>query len=181
MGIEIAIAVAAVATAGVTAYEQRQQQKSAEKKQKEARAVSQAEKAAQQTAQTRQQIRDERIRRAQILQQSQNTGVAASSGALGSTGALQTSVGSNIAAASRQANSYSAISNLEQGAADNLSRASEIGAIGGFVGSAISIGGAAYSAGLFGGPETPASGPVAPGSQSPATQPNPYDINNLFK
>lgn len=179
--VSTVVAAAAVATVGVTAYEQRQQQKSAEKKQKEARAVSQAEKAAQQAAQTRQQIREERIRRAQILQQSQNTGVASSSGSLGSIGALQTSIGSNIAAASRQANSYAAISNLEQGAADHLSKASEIGAIGGFIGTAISIGGAAYSGGLFGSPATPESGPVAPGSQSPATQPNPYDINNLFR
>lgn len=178
MGIETAIIVASVAAAGYTAYEQRQEQKAAAKKEKEARAVSQAEKSAQQTAMTRQQIREERVRRAQILQQSQNTGVAASSGAIGSTGALQTNIGANIAAASRQANTSAAITNLQQGAADNLARASEIGAIGSVVGTAISAGGAAYSAGLFSGPAQPT---AVPGGQSPATEPNPYDINNLFK
>ena len=178
MGIEVAVAVVSAAVAGASAYEQRQEQKSAAKKEKEARAVSQAEKAAQQTAQTRQQVREERIRRAQILQQSQNTGVGQSSGALGSTGALQTNIGSNIAATSRQTASYAAIGNLQQGAADNLARASEIGAIGQFAGSAIQIGGA-YASDLF--KDTPAQGPTPVGGQSPATEPNPYSIDNLFK
>lgn len=172
------VAVVGAVVAGATAYESRQEQKAAAKKQKEAGKVSQAEKAAQQTAQTRQQIREERIRRAQILQQSQNTGVAGSSGAIGSTGALQTSVGSNVAAASRQANSYAAIGNLQQGAADNMARAGEITAIGSMIGAGVQIGGA-YAQNLFS--ATPAQGPTPPGGQSPATQPNPYDIDNLFK
>lgn len=176
MGIETAAIVASAVIAGATAYEQRQQQKAASKDRKEANEVARAEQAAQQTAQTRQQIREERIRRAQITQSSQNTGVSGSSGEIGSTGALQTSVGSNIAAASRQANSATAIGNLEQSAADHISKGRQAGAIGGLASSLVSAG--AGVAGLFSNPQTPTAQPGA--NQSPAEVDNPYDLNNLF-
>lgn len=176
MGIETAILVTTAVVAGATAYEQRQQAKTAAKERKEANAISQAEQAAQQTAQTRQQIREERIRRAQIAQSSQNTGVAGSSGEIGSIGALQTNIGSNIAAASRQANAATGISDANQRSADAVSSAQETGAIGGLLTSVIGIG--ANAAGLFGTQATPTNATTT--NQSPVEVPNPYDVNNLF-
>lgn len=176
MGIETAVIVASAAIAGATAYEQSRQQKAASKDRKEANEVARAEQAAQQTAQTRQQIREERIRRAQITQSSQNTGVAGSSGELGSVGALQTNVGANIAAASRQANSATAIGDLSQNAADHISKGKQIGAIGVVADSLVNIG--AGVSGLFSNPETPTAQPGA--NQSPAEVSNPYDLSNLF-
>lgn len=177
MGVETAVIVTTAVIAGASAYEQRQQQKAASKDRKEANEVARAEQAAQQTAQTRQQIREERIRRAQIAQQSQNTGVAGSSGEIGSVGALQTNIGTNIAAASRQANSATAISNLEQSAADHISKGNEAAAVGKLATSLVSLGGAGV--GLF----SPTTSPtVTPAQQSPAEIPNPYtdNLNNLF-
>lgn len=176
MGIETAVLVTTAVIAGASAYEQSRQQKAASKDRKEANAVAQAEQAAQQTAQTRQQIREERIRRAQIAQQSENTGVAGSSGQLGSTGALQTTIGSNIAAASRQANSATAINNLEQSAADHISAGNQAAAIGKIATSAVSLG--AQGASLF----APVQPDVNTAQQSPATVDNPYtdNLNKLF-
>lgn len=171
-------AVASVVVAGATAYEAKQQAKSAAKKQKEAGQVSAAEQAAQQTAQTRAQIREERVRRAQILQSSESTGVTGSSGALGSVGALQTSVGTNLASASRQAASAQAITGLTQQAADFNAKAREIQAIGSVASSAIMAGGNMFAANA---PANPPPQNVQQGGFSPATQPNPYDTNNLFR
>lgn len=134
------VAVAAVAVSGATAYEANRQAKKAAEKQEEAGKVASAEQAAQQTAQTRAQIREERVRRAQILQSSENTGVTASSGAIGSTGALQTTVGANLASASRQANAANAITGLQQDAADALFKEQQVQAAGGFISSALSFG-----------------------------------------
>jgi hypothetical protein len=169
------LAIAAVAVGGATSYQSQQQAKSAAKKQKEAGKVSAAEQAAQQTAQTRAQIREERVRRAQILQSSENTGVSGSSGALGSIGALQTSIGSNLASASRQANSAQAITGLTQKAADYEAKARETQAIGGLAVKGLQIGGDLFAAS----PPTPPPQNIQPGGFSPATQPNPYD--NLFR
>lgn len=177
MGIETVALVTTAVIAGASAYEQSRQQKSAAKDRKEANEVAKAEQAAQQTAQTRQQIREERIRRAQIAQSSQNTGTAGSSGEIGSQGALQTSIGSNIAAASRQANSATAITNLEQSAADHITKgnqAASLGKIGtSLIGAGVQVGGDLFS------PSTPQ---TAAGNQSPLEIPNPYDdnLNSLF-
>lgn len=140
------LAIAAVAVAGASSYEANQQAKAAAKKDEEAQEVSAAEQAAQQTAQTRAQIREERIRRAQILQSSENTGVTGSSGALGSIGALQTTVGTNLAAASRQAASAQAITGLQQEAADLRSKGRDVQAQGQLASSAISAGSSLFDA-----------------------------------
>lgn len=176
MGVAAVAAVVTAVIAGASAYEQRQEQKAASKDRKEANEVARAEQAAQQTAQTRQQIREERIRRAQIAQSSENTGVAGSSGELGSIGALQTNIGSNIAAASRQANSATAITNLNQSAADHISAGQQAAAIGKVATSAVSLG--VQGSSLF----SPAQPTPTTGQQSPAEVSNPYNdnLNNLF-
>lgn len=172
------LAIAAVAVAGATSYEAGQQAKAAAKKEEEAKEVAGAEQQAQQMQQTRAQIREERVRRAQILQASESTGVTGSSGALGSIGALKTNIGSNVAAASRQANAATAITGLQQKAADLRTDARETQAMGSLISSGLSIGANFASAPAAPTPTTPT---VQPGGFSPATQPNPYDTNNLFR
>ena len=96
--------------------------------------------------QARQQIREERVRKAQILQASQNSGVTGSSGAIGAVGAMQTQLGTNLANASRAQQSAQGITNLNQQAANFLTSANQTQAVGGFVSSAITAGGNLYGA-----------------------------------
>lgn len=124
------VAVAAVAVAGAAAYQQSRAAKAAAKDRKEAAAVSQAEQAAQQNQNRRAQVREERVRRASILQNSQNTGVSQSSGELGATSALGSLIGGNVAATSRQTRSAAGIGGAMQSAADQDLRGAQWGAIG---------------------------------------------------
>lgn len=173
------IAAAALAATAAAGYEQRQQAKKAAKEQKEARAIAGAEQSAQQMEGRRQQLREERVRRAQILQASENTGVTASSGALGSVSALGTSTGANVASLSRQANSATGISAASQRAANADLRGQEAAAIGGITSSVF---GTALNVRMSQGP-TPAAPQSSVAGQSPVEVENPYDkkFNNIFQ
>lgn len=131
----VAVAVVSLAVTAAAAYEQSRQSKAAAKDRKEAAAVSQAEQAAQQNQNRRQQIREERVRRATILQSSQNTGVSASSGELGATSALGSLISGNLAGMNRQSRSAAGIGAANQSAADADLKGAQWGAIGNFAGS----------------------------------------------
>ena len=127
MGLEtatiIAITSAVVGTASyVEAKEARGEQKAASERaagqQKEARSVQEAANAQQAAMENRQQIREERVRRARIMQSAQNTGTAMSSGEFGSIGSLSTSLSSNIGANRGALQRGQQISALTQNAAD---------------------------------------------------------------
>jgi hypothetical protein len=174
------VAVAAVVvSAGVSYSSQRATKKAgkrAQEKEEEAKKVAQAEQVAQQREKTRAQLRDERVRRAQILQSSANTGVTGSSGESGSTGALNTALGANLASMTRQGNSANIITNLQQGAAnalrDGANKVAQYQTIGAVANAATS----AY--GAFASP-TPAATTTTyntPGGQSPSTVANPYAL-----
>lgn len=135
MGVEVAIAVVSLATVAAGAYEQSRQAKSAAKDRKEAGRVAQAEQAAQMNQSRRAQVREERVRRAQVLQSAQNTGVSQSSGELGATSALGSLIGGNLAGMNRQQNTASAIGNLGQSAADAEIKGATWGAVSGVAGS----------------------------------------------
>lgn len=129
------VAVAAVAVAAGSAYMSAQAQKDAASDRKKAGQVSSAEQSAQRTQNRRQQVREERVRRAQIMQSSQNTGVSQSSGELGATSALGTLISSNVATQSRQQNSSNAISAYGQSAANNELASQQWSGIGSIAGS----------------------------------------------
>lgn len=150
--ISTVVAVAALAVAGAAAYQQSRAAKAAAKDRKEASAISQAEQAAQQNQSRRAQVREERVRRAQILQSSQNTGVSQSSGELGATSALGSLIGGNVAATARQTRSAAGVGGAMQSAADQELRGAQWGAIGGFAGSVF---GTAASARLSSTPAAP--------------------------
>lgn len=66
----------------------------------------------------RQQIREERVRRAQVEQSAENTGVAGSSGELGAVSGLTTQLGANIGTNLGQLQGVQNINNYSQAAAD---------------------------------------------------------------
>ena len=96
MGIEtVAIAALAVTTAS-TVYSIEEQRK-AGKAQQEGQDIATAQQKSVDLANKRQQLREERIRRAQIEQASANQGVGGSSGEAGAVSALGAQVGANVA------------------------------------------------------------------------------------
>ena len=121
----VGLAVGAVGTvASIT------QQRKAEKEQKKAARLQAANQAEQSAANEReaaiarrQQIREERIKRAQIVQASENTGTADSSAATGSIGGMQTTLGSNLGMNQGMFMQGQRISMNAQGAANAMSSA----------------------------------------------------------
>lgn len=117
------IAIAAVAVAAGTAYVSAENAADARDAQKKAQQVSKAEADAARQSQIRQQVRQERVKRAQILQASENTGVSMSSGALGASSVLGTQTDSNVGSINRAANSATVAGNFLQDAADSQAKA----------------------------------------------------------
>lgn len=126
----VVIAAAALVVAAGSAYMQYKQGQKAARLQKKAAATSSAEQRAQQQAALRQQVRAERVRKAQIIQASQNDGVTNSSGSLGAQSSLGSMIEGNIASLTRQGNTATAISGYNQGAADATARGNMWGQIG---------------------------------------------------
>lgn len=98
MGWAIAAVVAVVGAAVSNDQQQKAnyQQRLAGEEGKRIQREQQAQNAAQQAAERRKQIREERVRRARIIQASSNSGTEASSGELGAIGGLSTNLNSNI-------------------------------------------------------------------------------------
>jgi hypothetical protein len=94
------LALSAVVGVG-TSIDASNKQKKAQKDQKNAQAVARNEQNAQEILSRRAQIREERIRRATIIQNAQNAGVAGSSGEAGAISALSASIGANLSGLSR--------------------------------------------------------------------------------
>ena len=119
MGIEAALIAVVV---GTTAYsiQQQQEARAEQKKAQKEQGAANAERAA---AERRQQIREERIRRAQLEQSAANTGTTASSGAMGATGGLNTTLASNIGFNLAQVTHANNISTFNQRAASNMGKA----------------------------------------------------------
>ncbi len=136
-----------------------------EEEQRKARQEEKAQNAAQAANERRQQIREERVRRAKVIQQSQNTGVSDSSGELGSTSGLSTQLGANLGNNTGRLNSANNISGFAQNAADfnsqaenSLYKANMWGQIGSV---SMSIFSAAGGFGAMGGAGTQSPAPVS--------------------
>lgn len=91
----------------------------AAKASKERNKVQTASQKAQDSAALRQQARQERIRRAKILQAGENTGSGASSREVGSIAALQTQVAANVGRVEGQQKTAEGIGKLNQDIADS--------------------------------------------------------------
>ena len=107
LGVQIESGRAARSTARTQAGLQRQRQ-----------GEQRAQNATQAAQERRQQLREERVRRARILQSSENTGVAGSSGEIGAVGALSTGLAAGIGANLGSLSAAERLSTISQGIAD---------------------------------------------------------------
>lgn len=143
------IALIGVAVAAVGTYQSIQAQQDAKKDARRQRDANQkindqqrADAAGKAAAERRQQIREERIRRARVIASSENTGVEGSSGEIGAVSSLSTNLSTNIGANAASVFSGGLISQYAQDAANagysmqsNLSRAQNASTVAGFGGS----------------------------------------------
>lgn len=127
MGVELVVSAIVAAGSAMKQHSAQKQaaraQKDSAEEQRKARAEQSAGQAGQAAAERRAQIREERIRRAKIIQSSENTGVGDSSGEFGATGNLATTLGSNIGANVGAVQRAANITGYNQNAADFLSSA----------------------------------------------------------
>ena len=130
MGIEVAIGAAIAAASVATGVMQLGQAKKAASARREANQISNAQQQNEAAASRRKAVREARIRRAMILQNSENTGVAESSGALGAQGVIGTNLGSQNAQAAGQTRAITGINAANQRAANYDYKAARIGAFG---------------------------------------------------
>ena len=125
MGLEvltntIGAATTIAASPFLSPYYQYKAGKEQQKAQREQRASNEAEAA----RERRMQIREERLRRAAILNSAEQTGTAGSSGEIGSAAALATALGSNLGMNSGRLQRAQNISIFQQNAADDMMKAS---------------------------------------------------------
>jgi hypothetical protein len=93
--VAIVATVAATTTSVISSNKARAEQRHANDLQQQAANEQRAQNTQNAAADARAQYREDRIRRARILQQSNNTGTEASSGEIGSLGSLQTQYSNN--------------------------------------------------------------------------------------
>src|SRR5574337_720873 len=117
------LAIGSLAVSATAAYVGYQQQKKANRQQRQAQAISQAEQNAQVAAQRKAQVRQERMRKAEILASAVNSGVGMSSGQIDATSDVGSLVEGNLGQMSRNQNSATQYLSFEQGAADSMSKA----------------------------------------------------------
>lgn len=95
---------------------------------KEAKNVQSAQQQTAGAESRRQRIREERIRRAQIIAASENQGTSGSSGQVGAVGALSSNLAGLIGSSLGEGKANAAISDKLQASADFTSQANTIGA-----------------------------------------------------
>lgn len=143
----VGLAVAAVGTAG-SLYMQSQANSAAQdaaKAQRKAAGVQVAQNASQAAAERRQQAREERIKRAQIMQAAENTGTASSSGEVGALGGMNTQLGANIGFNQSMINLGRQQTQFSQMAADANTRANQYSNYGSMFQQAGSLGSGLFS------------------------------------
>lgn len=139
MGVATVLAIASLVVAAGSAYVAHKDTVAARKQQQKASDVASAQNRVKQQADIRNQIRQQRIRTAQIMQASSNSGTAGSSGSLGGVAALGSQVGSNISNIQGSGNSQQAILGYENQAQNELTRASTWSAVGQLASSSFNI------------------------------------------
>ena len=130
------IAAAALATTAYSISEQKSEAKKAAKAQTAIRQEENAKNKAQQMAERRTQLREERIKRARVIQAAQNSGTAASSGETGAVSSLGTNLGSNLGFNQSMVRSGERMSIFAQQASDAQGRQQSAAMLGSFAQSA---------------------------------------------
>ena len=137
MGIEVAIGAAIAAASVATGVMQLSSAKKANKQRQEANAISTASAQSEAAASRRKAVREARIRRAMIVQSSENTGTADSSGSLGAQAVIGTNLGSQNAQAAGQTRAITGINRANQRAANLDFKGAQVGAFGSMFTSAL--------------------------------------------
>lgn len=179
MGVEAVGVTLAAAFAANSYVEQKQAAKEAANERKRSERTAQNARMNKEFETRRQQIRQERVRRAQIAQQSENTGVTMSSGQIGAESAINTQVGANISAIRGDTLASQAIGYYNQKAADADFRG-QVAQATGQLGMTLAGGLASYGASTA--VPTPQQRGVGQVNRnmSPSEVPNPYNTN-LFE
>lgn len=140
MGYSAAFAVVSLLVSVDQTNKAKDAREEAAERENKARSEQKASQAQQAAQERRQQVREERIRRARVLQAGENTGTASSSGEFGALGSLRTQLNSNVGFNLGQVASAQAQGDLLQQGADlklsadnymtNAGYAQQIGSIG---------------------------------------------------
>lgn len=159
----VAVGVMLVMSA-VATYQQSKQQKAAVEDQKDAQRVAGNQQKAQDMLNKRKMLREERIRRGQILQQAENAGVSGASGETGALSSLQATIGANMSNMTMGAQAADAITKYQQSAQDHISTGNTWGQASKVFASGASMAGGYKSFGAFTSQfKTPTVTPVQPG------------------
>ena len=131
MGVETAIilgglAVGATAAQMSAAEDAEDKQYAAAQEQKKARQEQDAANASQAAAEKRRQIREERVKRARVLQSATSTGTTGSSGETGAVAGLSTQLGANLGANLGTLQTAQNISIFSQTSADLMTQANAL-------------------------------------------------------
>jgi hypothetical protein len=129
--------IALTASLAATAYSAVKQQKAAGKAadaQKESSRIAGNQTKIQEMVKRRQEIREQRVRTAQMTQSAENSGVAGSSSEIGSIGSLGSITGNNVASSFGAERTSGALNALGQKSADAQAQGSMWGAVGGLSG-----------------------------------------------
>lgn len=138
MGIELVIGAVAAAASVVTGVMQLKNAKKATAERREANNVQVAQQKNDSVETRRKAVREARVRRALILQQSENAGLGQSgSGTVGSMGVIGTNLSGNVAQASGQSLAIQGINRRNQKASDYDFKAAQWGAFGNIFSSAL--------------------------------------------
>lgn len=138
MGVELIIGAVAAAASVVTGIGSMTQARKASKEREEASKIASAQAKNDSAESRRKAIREARVRRAQIIQQSENSGLGTSgSGTMGATGAVSTNLNSNIASSSGKTMAIEGINARNQAASNYDFKAGQISAFGNIFNSAL--------------------------------------------
>jgi type II secretory pathway pseudopilin PulG len=138
MGIEVAIGAIAAAASVVTGVMSYSQAAKAARERKEANNVANAQQQNDAAASRRKAAREARVRRAMIMQQSENAGLGiGGSGTQGAIGVVNTNLGSNNSQSLGQSLSAKTINRHNQRAADYDFKAAAWGSFGNIFNSAL--------------------------------------------
>lgn len=128
MGIELIVAGLTAVVGAVGGVMQANATAGAAVAQKEVNAIQGAQQQSAAADSRRQRIREARIRRAQILAESENTGTTGSSGQIGAIGALSSNLAGLVGSSLGESRANTAVNKYGQKAADFTAQANAIGA-----------------------------------------------------
>lgn len=143
-GVAEYIMIAGAVVGAATSIDASNKQKAASRDQKDEQAIQRNKQSADDAIARRADIRQERIRRSQIMQAAANSGASGSSGEANSISNLSASIGANLSGISGGAQTADQMSFMEGRVQDNVDSANQSLAIGKTVSGALNAASTAY-------------------------------------